>query len=243
MAVSETSPQGTTTKPFVRSVAVTWNPRFTVPRNVPGQGPLQGNNLTMTPTAGGSGVGTCISEKLRRSAGQFYWEITWAGSINVDTMPGGVGFLSYSAIIGAETTEDLSLVFEALAADGTNGIILRPDGSIWLGGEAQVISIPAVAESDSIGIYMVTDPEDPSLVFVSFLGIGGAANGYNASSLALPAGGYIPVAVFGNIGVFDTYSVTARFSQDNQSAFLGPAVFPDLLTGFTLGWPTTQEAT
>lgn len=240
MSINLDSPFGSASSSnFVRSVAVTWDPGSTVPLNVPGTGPLVGNGLTMTAITAGAGRGASVPTRYSQSTGDIYWEATWTGLLGA--LAGGIGLINIEALVGVRDVADLALVYAALAADGTNGIILRPDGTILVGGEASEATLHPQAELDTVGIMLNTDQDNLDFLFVNFLGVGGACRGFSAGTFQIPAGSYVPAVVFGTLSVFDAYVVTARFSQANQGAFLGPSVSEDLLEIVpVLGWPETQ---
>lgn len=233
MAINVDSPFGSTSNNFVRTTAVTWDPRLTVPANVPGTGPLIGNNLTMTAITAGSGLGACVPTRFSQSSGDVYFEATWTSLLG--SPAAGIGLINIEALLGVRSVADLALVYAALAADGTNGIILRPDGAIWAGGigggtsEEDGYFLHSQAELDTVGIQISTDPEHLEFLFINVHGVGGSCSGFSAGTFQIPAGSYVPAVVFGTTSAFDAYAVTAHFAQDG--AFLGEGF------DFTLGWP------
>ncbi|SRR6266576_133085 len=220
-------PNGQATHPFklVLVGGVTWTPTFSVNVN------LIGNNLTVI-NKSGAGQGTCVYPEVAQSTGAIYWEINWTGLLNT-TLQGGIGLCTIEAIAD----------FGQLAADATGGCILRPDGTVWVNGQVanpldpNFKYLPVQAEGDTVGI--LANFTQPDSLIVTFLGVAGGVVNNIGGQFLLPAGNYIPAAVFDSASVFDIYAQTANFGADVNS-LLGPTVFPDFgWDGVTLGWPNT----
>lgn len=222
MALSIVSPFGSASavfQPFILVHGVVWD------------GPLS-HGMIFTPdflTAANSNIaafgrGCCVDPVVAQSTGLIYWEITWSGLLNT-SLAGGIGFCNISAI-GS---------YDALAANGTGGVIIRPDGSCWVNGTEDPAPFHTQEENDTVGFLL--DMTNPVATFVNIFGVGGTCIGFQTSAFLLPPDNYIPCAVFDTASQFDILSVRANFDQNNQGSFLGPAVWPDALGNIICGWP------
>lgn len=198
---------------------------------------LLGQDLTAITRGGVPGAGTCVFPEVSQSSGTIYWEITWT-ALQSSALEGGIGVIALDAL-GAVSD------FSAFAADGTGGCMIRPNGQVLTDGEVvgNINETSDQVEGDTVGLLLeFNNPFHPSSPTLTFLGVGGpsvAEASWQTGFFAIPSGSYMPIVAFGTVSVFDTYAATARFSQNDQDAFLGPSLFPSKLGDITLGWPNS----
>lgn len=228
MAITLISPFGAAGANFVMLAGVRWDRQFS--KNVE----LIGNNLTVI-GKGGEGQGTCIPPEISQSSGVIYWEFTWTGLSNTG-LQGGVGLCTPEAIAD----------YDALAADGTGGIIFRPDGTGFENSNPLIyytldgITPTPLQEGYSLGIFLDFESHrDEGNIAVQAIVYGGEETWRGSDLFLFPQGdNYIPCAVFDSASIFDIYAVTANFSDYNS--FLGLTAIPGAFNGVTLGWPNTK---
>lgn len=198
----------------------------------------------------GKNQGVCISPSFgqsitRNPTGSFYWEITWIDLDN-PTMLGGIGVIANpgSNNTFAQLVTPLAVQFGQLAADGTGGCIIRPNGDVWAGGQMLAsgdFTLLAQIKGDTIGVLLTLN--NGGQTTVNFLGCNGAIKNIIWSLAALPAASYVPVVVFGSNATGENLTL-ANFGVFGDAGFLGPKVFGtgsgdefDPANGITLGWP------
>lgn len=202
-----------------------------------------GPDLGIPPFSLGNNQGSCIDPTFAQSVGQYpfpdplgsiYWEILWTHLVDKN-MEGGIG-------IGQIATASKVSQYGDLAQDGTGGVILRPNGDVWAGGELIGSGDTlAVSAGDVVGIlanFNLTDPVKGSLLFLVMNG--GPFSGIFQGGADFPLGNYVPVVVFDS-EISKDMRVVANFGLNGKGSFLGPTQAPDAFVGLnpTFGWPNT----
>lgn len=237
MTVTVTSPFGGATNPFTWIGGLGWDPRMA--NNVITGGQMDPFHEIASSLAG-AGQGICVNPTFAQSnwAGGFiYWEIGWA---DVDPLLlGGIG-VCVSPPVGNPPGAMfvLGTFYNNLATDGTGGIILRPNGDIWAGGQmlapGSATGMAQIA-GDTVGIML--DYTNPSAVGVLFFGAGGMGIIHTADYFIPSGTAYVPCIVFDNAPAASINVSTANFGRRGPGSFLGPPLYPGSFDGVTLGWP------
>lgn len=192
---------------------------------------LFNNKLTVvTADNNVSNRGSTIKQQWAQLGGTIYWEITWAAMLD-NTLPGGLGIASPGVGFGA------------FAANGAGGVLLRPNGDIYVNG-VQIDSSGFFKQQVNDTIGFLLNFNNSGIITLNFYGAAGSVLGKIAGAgfanpNLIPPGLYVPVVVFDNSLSFEVYEVTANFGANGGASFLGPVEFKDTIdwNNITLGWP------
>ena len=223
---------------------VTFDRRVTVPSSVPGI--LQNFNLSVASGFGETGQGSSVARKWSRAQGIVYFEAAWTALADTG-LTGGIGLLDTSAF---DTGADPSQVNAAIAADGTNGIIFRPNGSVYetvpngngvspvlppwplLWNTDDGITPKPCHQNDILGIMVDFDRFAPTWLAVTLLGLSGTIEGKSAGTFFPKWSTYVPCVVFDTSPADQAFEVLTNFGA---SPFIGPSIFPGQFDG-VVGW-------
>ena len=254
--IDVTSPQGTTSRSATYNNVVAWDASATIPLSLRGQPSLvlSDDHLGIGSTFTVSGQGTSVPDKFSRAQGSVYWEATWTELSNTN-LAGGIGLIDAQVVVSSRTEAQLAQTYAAIAADGTNGLIFRPGGTVYetvpngngVGPESPPwplfwntddgIVPKACQEGDTIGMIVDFDGFAPTWLKVTIVGVSGSILGISASTFFPKWGVYVPCVVYGTPSVSDVFAVTANFGAD-PATLLGPNVLSStIFDGVTLGWP------
>lgn len=208
-----------------------------------------GFGLSVAPVSGFPNQGACIDPVFGQAlftlpnnninndgSGSIYFELSW--SILEDTsLAGGIGICPVSSI-GS---------WNDIAANATGSMIVRPDGTVYQDGlvDPSLNPFGALQQGDTIGVRVDFLPiPNLGLIGCQFFGVGGSIIGQFSRHVFFDMPGpCVPCAVFDTTPVSLTgpkYTVTALFSQKDQSAFLGPKNAPSDMPSVILGWPAIE---
>jgi hypothetical protein len=230
-----TNPFGSTTSQKFQA-KVGWSEAFSNNVDILGQ-------FLSVSSKSGSGQGTCVDPIAAQNSGVIYWEVTWTGLLDT-ALQGGIGLISLDALVAVNTAGE---AFNALAADGTGGLVVRPDGTVYEtvpngngvgpNNPPWPLSFVAFQEGDTLGIKVDFDSfKDAGFIAVQIVGVGGSIKGVTSGTFFPPWAAYIPAAVFDATPSTSLYFQTANFGA---TPLLGPTAVPDFgWDGITLGWPS-----
>jgi len=214
------------------------SPKFTLSLPHMTFDPLFANNVefllgNLTVISGeGTGQGACAYPEFAQNSGIRYWECTWSG-LTSQTLPAGPGLCTIASI------DD----YATLAANGSFGLILRPDSSIYYTGQdnqqhvipSNVWNQPQV-EGDTVGIK--ADMRS-GVVVISLTWCRGTAKN-TFQNIFLPPGLYIPCVTFDDDNPSNSDALTGNFSLDRDTYLAPKTNIPeDFWTGVSWGWPNT----
>lgn len=219
MTLALTSPYGSSNGNFAFVGGAQWDPLTSVNVKL---GISVRSGLLVKAAPIGNGIrhqGAAVSTAFAQSnQGQnFYWEITWShpdlgmvGGVGVGTLPAGKG-------------DALGAAFQDMADTAQAGLIVRPDGTVWVSGfpanplVPDFQFIPPQEDGDTVGILLLDQGSGEWAIKVVGI-IGGV---FNASqSFFIPAAPVVPLVAYGSESAKNIVA-TANFGFSGANSFLG----------------------
>jgi hypothetical protein len=195
---------------------------------------LQSSFLNVT-SGSGTAQGVTINARHGQSSSHhlpIYFELEWA-FLETPNLVGGIG-VALTQTTGS--TDTFTPFYAAFAANGTGGVLLRPNGDIWVNG-SQIVTGAQTGISqlanDTIGIVVnFQDLLGPTVSFILLR----KRMIVNEAELPFPSGNYSPFVVFDSVPGSQINSVTANFTGPNfEITKFDPTYFKDI--GVAGGWP------